>query len=157
MVTKGKSMTSMSSVQDFLNQKKIAVVGVSRNKRKFGRVIYKELKNKGYQVIPVNSHIDMIDDEPCYPGLKYLPGPVDSVVLVIPPAETEKVIHDAIAQNIRHIWMQYGSESKKAVRICEEKGINLVHGECILMFAEPVGFFHKLHRWLWKLLGKLPQ
>jgi hypothetical protein len=53
--------------------------------------------------------------------------------------------------------MQQGAESKEAIRFCEDNNIAVVHGECILMFAEPLAFGHRLHRWIWKLLGRLPK
>jgi hypothetical protein len=53
--------------------------------------------------------------------------------------------------------MQPGSESAAAIRSCEENNLQVVHGECILMFAEPAAFFHRAHRWIWRMLGKLPR
>jgi hypothetical protein len=35
--------------------------------------------------------------------------------------------------------------------------VEVVHGQCILMFTEPVGSFHKFHRWIWKVLRKIPE
>ncbi len=78
-------------------------------------------------------------------------------MLVVPPAETEKVVHEAAEVGIRRVWMQQGAESGVAIRFCEEHGIDVVHGECILMFAEPAEFYHRMHRWVWGLLGKLPE
>jgi predicted CoA-binding protein len=88
--------------------------------------------------------------------LSVLPEPVGGVLIVVPPAETEKVVRDAAQVGIRRVWMQQGAESETAIRFCEENGISAVHGECILMFAQPAGF-HRLHRWVWGLLGKLPR
>ena len=34
---------------------------------------------------------------------------------------------------------------------------SVVHGECLLMFAEPAGLIHRAHRWVWGAIGKLPQ
>ena len=75
----------------------------------------------------------------------------------MPPAQTEKVVRDAAAAGIRRAWMQQGSESESAIRLCEENGVSVVHGECILMFAEPAAFYHRGHRWMWGVLGKLPR
>jgi len=75
----------------------------------------------------------------------------------VPPAETEQVVQEAAAAGIRRVWMQQGAESEAAIRFCEEHGMSVVHGECILMFAQPVDSVHRLHRWIWRLLGKLPQ
>lgn len=150
-------MTSKAAVKDFLNQKTLAVVGVSRNGQKFGNTAYKELKAKGYRVIPINPQAEMIEGDPCYPSLGALPDPVDGVLIVVPPAETEKVVREAAAAGIPRVWMQQGAESQAAIQFCEEQGVSAVHGECILMFAEPTAFGHRLHRWVWGLLGKLPQ
>jgi len=73
------------------------------------------------------------------------------------PAQAEQVVRDAAAAGIRRVWLQQGAESATAIRFCEEHGISAVHGECILMFAEPAAFSHRAHRWVWKLLGKLPR
>lgn len=86
-----------------------------------------------------------------------MPEPVDGVFISVPPAETERVVEEAAVAGIRRVWMQQGAESPPAVRFCEENGIQAVHGECILMFAEPTAFYHRLHRWVWKILGKLPR
>jgi hypothetical protein len=43
------------------------------------------------------------------------------------------------------------------LRACEQLGLDVVHGQCILMFAEPVASLHKFHRWIWKIVGKIPQ
>ncbi len=150
-------MTSKAAVETFLAQKNLAVVGVSRNKSKFGTMAYTALKNKGYRVFAVNPHATEIEGDPCYPSLKALPEPVGGALIVLPAQATEAVVRDAAEAGIPHLWIQQGSESTAALHFCEEQGLETIHGECILMFAEPVGFGHRLHRWVWGLLGKLPQ
>jgi predicted CoA-binding protein len=150
-------MTSKAAVQDFLAQRTLAVVGASRDGKKFGNKVYKDLIRKGYQTYPVNPNAEEIEGQPCYPNLSALPEAVDGVVFVVPPAETEKVVHEAAEVGIARVWMQQGSESVEAIRFCEEKGISVVSGECILMFAEPAEFYHRMHRWVWAVMGKLPE
>ena len=150
-------MVSRKAIDNFLAQKKYAVIGVSRSGTKFGNTIYKELKAKGYGLYPVNAHTEKINKETCYPDLKSLPEKVDGIITVIPPVETEKIVHDAASLGINQIWMQQGSESEKAIRFCQDNKMNIIHGECILMFAEPVSILHRIHRWVWGLIGKLPR
>jgi len=150
-------MSRKNDVDNFLTQKTMAVVGVSRGGKKFGNAILKDLKQKGYRVFPINPHAESIDGERSYPDLSALPERPDGVITVVPPAVTEKVVEEAHAAGIKRIWMQQGSESDAAIRYCQDKGITVVDGECILMFAEPAAFYHRFHRWVWKLLGKLPQ
>ncbi|GAB4539979.1 MAG: CoA-binding protein [Anaerolineae bacterium] len=149
-------MTSKAAVQDFLAQRTLAVVGASRDDKKFGNKVYKDLIRKGYQTYPVNPHAGEIEGQPCYPDLKSLPELVDGVVFVVPPAQTEQMVREAAGLGIVRVWMQQGSESEEAIRFAEEQGMSVVAGECILMFAEPAEFYHRLHRWVWGLLGRLP-
>ena len=149
-------MTNKSAVDEFLNQKTLAVIGASRSGKKFGNGAARELRKKGYRVIPVNPEAETIDGERCYSSLSDLPEQVGGLLIVVPPSETEKVVKEASGAGIRNIWMQQGAESETAIEYCKQQEISVVHGECILMFAQPSGV-HKFHHWLWGLFGKLPR
>ncbi|MBE0572094.1 MAG: CoA-binding protein [Ignavibacteriaceae bacterium] len=149
-------MNSKKLVEDFIAQKKIAVVGVSRKKTKFGNAIFKELKQKNYDVFPINPHIAVFEGDACYPDLLSLPEKVDAVIINVPPAQTEKVVREAKQAGINKVWLQQGSQSETAVKFCEENGIDCVSNECILMFTQPSAFIHRAHKWIWGVLGKLP-
>jgi len=149
-------MNSKKTVEEFLFQKKIAVVGVSRQKTKFGNAIYKELKQKGYHVFPINPYTTTFEGDACYPDLLSLPEKVDAVIINVPPAQTEKVVREAKQAGINKVWLQQGSQSEVAIKFCEENGIDCVSNECILMFAQPSAFIHRAHRWIWGVLGKIP-
>ena len=149
-------MTSKKLINEFLSERNIAVVGVSRSGKKFGYTLFKDLKTKGYNVYPVNPNAALIDNEKCYPSLLALRGKVNAAVLVVPPFATKEVVKDAYSAGIKKIWMQLGSESEEAVIYCREMKIDVIKNECVLMFAEPAAFFHKAHRWVNGLVGKLP-
>lgn len=149
-------MTTMASITKFLNQKTLAVVGVSRSEKKFSYRLYRSLKGKGYQLFAVNPNTDRIDGESCFGNIQSLPQQVSGVVIIVPPNQTEKVVKDAAAAGINHIWIQQGAESKEAIDFCKHSGINVIHNQCILMFTDPT-FPHKFHRYVWKALGKLPK
>jgi hypothetical protein len=150
-------MVKKATVDAFLAEKSLAVVGASKNRRKFGNIVLRDLSRKGYRVFPVNPNAGEVEGMTCYPDLPSLPEKVGGAVLVVPPSATETVVREAQPAGIRKIWMQQGSESAEAIRYCEEHGIEVVSGHCIMMFTEPVNSVHKVHRWLWKLLGKMPR
>ena len=149
-------MTTKKVVEEFLAQKNIAVVGVSRKKTKFGNAIYRELKQKGYNVFAVNPNMSEFEGDICYSDLLSIPEKVYAVVINVPPVQTEKVVMEANEAGIRKVWLQQGSQSDEAINYCEENGIDLVSNECILMFAQPSAFIHRAHKWVWGVLGKLP-
>jgi hypothetical protein len=71
--------------------------------------------------------------------------------------QTEKVVMEANEAGIKKVWLQQGSQSDEAINYCEENEIDFVSNECILMFAQPSAFIHRAHKWVWGVLGKLPQ
>jgi len=149
-------MTLKKLVEEFLSEKNIAVVGASKSNKKFGNIVYRDLKQKGYNVYPVNPNADFIDKDKCYPNLLALQGKAGAAILIVKPASAEEIVKDAFSAGIKKIWLQQGSESDRAISYCNEKGIDVIFNECILMFAEPSAFFHKVHRWINGILGKLP-
>jgi uncharacterized protein len=149
-------MTSKAAVQDFVSQKTLAIVGVSRSGTKFGNSAYRELKAKGYKVYAIHPEAETLEGDPAFKDFSALPEKVDGVVIVVKPAQTEKVVRDAAQAGIRRVWMQQGSESEAAVQYCKDNGLAEVHGECIMMYGVGTGM-HGFHGKLWKWLGKAPK
>lgn len=145
------------SIKSFIQLKNIAVIGVSRTGKGFGAAVYNHLKNNGYTVFAVNRIGGFSNNIKLYTSLFKIDHPIDGIITIVPPAETEDVIRVAFDLNITNVWMQQGSSSKDAINFCKEKGINFVSDECILMFAEPVRSIHKIHKWINKLVGKYPR
>ncbi len=150
-------MNTRRDVQDFLAQKTLAIVGISRNPQAFSTKTFKELVQKGYKMIPVNPNAENIEGLRCYPSVRKLPEKAGGVLIFTPPSETEKVAREAAAAGIRRIWIQQGAQSEGALRFCRENDLPAVSGQCILMFAEPVASFHGFHRWVKGLFGGLPK
>jgi len=148
-------MSKKDLINKFLLSSGIAVVGVSRNNKKFGYTVFREMKKKGFQVIPVNPNVAEMDGEVFYPSVDDIPVELNAILTVVPPEGTEKIIKELKRKDVRIIWMQSGSESEAAVELCREAGIEFITGECILMFAKPEGF-HNIHRFFMKIFGKLP-
>ena len=148
-------MISMHAIDVFLAQEVLALAGVSRSGKKFGNKVLEDLTRKGYEILPVHPQTTEIGGVPCYPSLADLPSKVGGLVLVVPPQQTERLVREAHETKITRVWMQPGAESDDAIDFCRESGIEAIHGECIMMHADPRGI-HKAHRWLRGALGKLP-
>jgi hypothetical protein len=143
------------NVEDFINCKNIAVVGVSRNDKKFGNLAYKELKERGYQVYAVNPAMKEFQGEPCYPDLSALQGKVDAVLLTVHAEQGQAVLEEASRVGIKNVWIQQQADTPALLESGRQLGLNLVSGKCILMYAPPVRSFHKFHRTINMVFGKL--
>ena len=144
-------------IDSFFEQKKFAIAGVSRNKKKFGGLIYKQMKEKGYDVIPINPNIEEINGDTCYKDVASIPDDYDKLFITTPSSKTEGIVNQAVEKGIKNIWIQQKSDTPKALEIARNSNINLIHGKCIFMFADPVSSIHKFHRGLTKVFGKYPK
>ena len=151
-------------VQDFLAQKKIAVVGVSDQRDTGCNLAYKKFKENGYQVYAVNPRITLYDGATCYPDIKSIPKKPDAVFILASPKVTAHIVQQCVDLGIRRVWMHcmmgtrpglaagMTSVSKDAVRLCHENGIEVIPGGCPNQFLKP-DFGHALMRMMWRTLG----
>ena len=120
-------------VKDFLKQKRFAVVGSFRNESKYAYRILKTLKEKGYEVYPVNPSLGEVDGLTCYPSVKDIPDSVDVVDIVTPPQITEKIVRECKEKGITKVWIQPGAESKTVIEFCKDNNIEVIYNLCIMM------------------------
>jgi predicted CoA-binding protein len=149
-------MVTLQSIQDFLNQKNIALAGISREKRKFGNAIFKELHEKGYNIYPVHPNLDEYMGVKCYHNLESLPKEVTALIINTKNESTVRLLEEADKKGIHHVWLGQGSASKETIEASTKYNGNIISGQCILMHAAPVHGIHGFHRWLKKNFGKFP-
>ena len=151
-------------VQDFLAQKKIAVVGVSDKRDTGCNLAYNKFKDNGYQVFPVNPRISEFAGAPCYPDLKSIPQKPEAVFILASPKVTENIVQQCVELGVKHVWMHcmmgtkpglaqgMTSVSQDAVRVCRENDIQVIPGACPNQFLKP-DFGHAMMRGLWGMFG----
>ena len=121
-------------IKKFLNKTNIFVVaGASRDPKKYGYQVYKDLKEAGYKVYPVNPNADKILGDKCYLDLGDLPVKPDVVDVVVPPKVTVEIVKTCKRLGITKVWMQPGSESETAIKFCDRHGIDVVYGVCVMI------------------------
>jgi len=122
--------------------KKIAVVGASKNPRKYGNIIVKDLKSKGFEVYPVNPKYDEIEGLKCYKSVKDLPKDVDVIVFVLPPQIGLQVAKEAIDAGFKRLWFQPGAESEEIKEFLSQKNVEYSFNRCIMVqTSEKRGLF----------------
>ncbi len=126
-------------VDDFIAQATFAVIGVSHDRLKFGNIVYRDLRDKGYRVLAVHPNHNTVEGDPCYPNLAALPERVAGIVVVVPPHATEQIVREADALGIKRVWLQPGAESAAAIQYCNEHGLAVIYAECVMVWAPPRG------------------
>jgi len=149
-------MVTRKQIEEFLGSEPIAMAGVSRNPKKFGFAAFRELKEKGMNVIPVNPYPEEIHGCTVYKDIMSLPDNVRGLIVMTGKNQTASVIRDAKTKGIKQIWIQQMAESKEALKELEGSGINYITKECILMHYKPHSI-HKFHAGLRKFFGRFPK
>ena len=151
-------------VQDFLAQKKIAVVGVSDKRDTGCNLAYKKFKENGYQVFGVNPRISTYEGDAVYADLKSIPEKPDAVFILASPKVTDQIVQQCVDLGIKHVWMHcmmgtkpglaagMTSVSREAVEKCNANGITVIPGSCPNQFLHP-DFGHKMMRGMWRMFG----
>jgi predicted CoA-binding protein len=134
---------------EFLTHKRIAVTGVSRSPKDHGaNVVYKRLRERGYDVVAINPHAEEVEGDHCFPDLASVPGGVEGVVIGTSPANAESTMREAVALHIDRVWMHRGpgagSVSAEATRYGREHGVVVIDGGCPLMFDPTADTGHKM-------------
>ncbi len=111
----------------------VAVVGATDNPSKYGSVIYRDLKRKGYTVCPVNPNRAKVDGDRAYPSLAELPDAPSIVNIVVPPSVTMLVLEESLDLGFINVWLQPGAESPQAIAFLQENDFNYLANACIMI------------------------
>ena len=152
---------ALNTIESFLAQKRIAIVGISRDPHNIGASLFEEFRRHGYEVFPVNPNTAGILGQRCFARLQEIQPPPDGAVLLTSPTVTSSVVHDCLEAGVKRVWMHrgggQGAVSAEAVEFCRNNGMEVVPGQCPFMFLAPVRHVHRFHRLLFKLSGKYPR
>ena len=147
---------------EFLAGRRIAVTGVSRNPSGHGsNVVYRRLRDRGYQVFAVNPNADEVEGDRAYHALADIPGGVDGVVIATRPETAEETVRECAELGIPRVWMHRGpgagSVSKEAAAWGREHGIAVIDGGCPCMFSPTADPGHRVMRAIFTLTGNVPR
>ncbi len=147
---------------EFLNHKRVAVTGVSRTPGSHGsNIVYKRLRERGYDVFAVNPNADEVEGDRAYHDLHSIPGGVEAVVIGTRPQLADETMHECAEIGIKHVWMHHGpgagSVSETATAYGREHGITVIDGGCPCMFGPTADFGHKTMRLVLSLSGNVPK
>jgi predicted CoA-binding protein len=151
------------AVTEFLSQKRVAVTGVSRKPKDHGsNVVYKRLRDRGYQVFAVNPNADEVEGDPCYHDLKSVPAGMDWVVIGTRPETADATMRECVDLGIKRVWMHApafgrGSVSVDATTYGRQHGVTVIDGGCPCMYAPTADPAHKVMLTLGKITHKVPK
>lgn len=154
-------MTDLDTIERFLEGKRIALVGVSSQPADFSRMLFRELRSRGYDMVPVRPGLSSVDEVAAYARVQDIPGTLDGAILMTSPDVTQKVVRDCCEAHVPRVWMHRavgkGAVSEEGVRFCREHGMEVIAGECPFMFLPNAGSVHSTHAAWRRAIGTYPR
>ncbi len=155
-------MKIKDAASEFLSRRRIAVTGVSRAPKDHGsNVVYKRLRDRGYEVFAVNPNTEIVEGDRSYVDLSSIPGGVEAVVIATSPQHAEETMRECAELGIEHVWMHRGpgagSVSPQAASFGRAHGISVIDGGCPCMFGPTADIGHKAMRLALTLSGNVPR
>lgn len=145
-------------IRRFLAERRMALVGLSRDPRDFSRGLLRELLARGYDVVPVNPHLPEVEARPCHPRVQEIWPPVKAALLLTPPYLTAHVVRDCAEAGVEMVWMHrgagVGAVSAEAAAFCRARGIEVVEGACPYMYLPHAGLVHRIHGLVRRLFAR---
>lgn len=150
------------AASEFLAHQRVAVTGVSRTPGSHGsNVVYKRLRERGYQVFAVNPNATEVEGDRAYHDLRSIPDGVEAVVIGTRPDRAEETMRECAELGVEHVWMHRGpgggSVSQAATAYGRERGITVIDGGCPCMFGRTADRGHKAMRVMFALTGNVPR
>ena len=119
--------------------RRVAVIGASNDRSKFGNRAVRAFVRQGYDVVPVNPHEPVVEGLRAYASVVDVPGPIDMATFYVPPDVGLTVIDDIAGKQIAEVWLNPGSESAALVARARALGIEPIEACSILAIGESPG------------------
>ncbi len=112
----------------------IAVVGISDKPERDSYRVAKYLKEKGYEILPVNPAIEQWEGIRSYKSLQEIPGEkkVDIIDIFRKSDVVLPIVQEALKIHPRTIWMQEGVVNEEAAQLAKKNSLLVVMDRCMM-------------------------
>lgn len=141
----------IKNLTKLFNPDSIAVVGASRDEKKIGHVVLKNIVNSGFrgQIFPINPKTDTVAGLACFADYKSLPITPDLAILAVPAElamELLKEVGDKGTKNVvilsagfKEIGLAGEKLEKKLAAIAGKYGLHILGPNCLGFLNTTVG------------------
>lgn len=115
---------------------KVAIIGASGDRHKYGNKALRSYKAAGHDVYPVNPNETEVEGHKTYPSATDIPERIDQALLYVPPSVGINVL-DSIAQaGIIHVYVNPGAGNPELLARGRELGLNMIEDCAIIAIGD---------------------
>jgi len=107
-----------------MSQRNVAVIGASRDRRKYGNKSVRAHQQQGWHVFPIHPRETEIEGLPVYASVRDVPARIDRVSLYLPPSAGLTVLPDIAQVRPAEFFVNPGAESADLIEEARRLGLD---------------------------------
>ena len=120
---------------------RVAVIGASRDRSKFGNTAVRAYLARGYEVFPIHPTETRIEGLRAYRSVLDVPGDLDRITVYVPPTVGMQLLQEIARKRAIEVWFNPGAANELLLKQAEALGIPAVHGCSIVDIGLSPGDF----------------
>jgi predicted CoA-binding protein len=112
--------------------RRVAVVGASNQRTKFGNKALRAFVAEGHTVFPINPREKVVEGVRAYASVLDVPEPIDMATLYVQPEVAHQLLDELEQKQIPEIWVNPGAESDALLADARKRGLNVI-AACSIM------------------------
>jgi uncharacterized protein len=153
-------MTTRAQIDRFLAGHRIGFAGLSTDPADFSRTIFRELEARGYDIVPIHPTAAEIAGRTAYANVYDVPGKLDGVLIMTPRSATAGIVAQCMTASVPRVWMHRGvgagAVDHHVATYARSRGLDVIEGECPMMFLSPTAAIHQAHAAVRHAFGHYP-
>ncbi len=106
--------------------RRVAVVGASRDRAKFGNKAVRAFAAEGHTVFPITPHADDVEGLRAYRSVLDVPGAIDMVTVYVPPPVVMRLFDEFAAKQIPEIWLNPGADTDEVLAEARRRNLPVI-------------------------------
>jgi predicted CoA-binding protein len=116
--------------------KTVAIIGASRNRRKFGNKALRAFEHKGYRVLAINPNEREVEGHRTFASVLDVPDQIDMATVYVPADVGVRVMDELANKGIAEVWLNPGADDEDVVARAKKLGLNVVQACSIIAIGE---------------------
>ena len=109
-----------------MDKKRIAIIGASQDRKKYGNIAVRAYVKQGYEVYPVTPKADEVEGLKAYPSIRDIPVDLDAASLYVPPKVGIQLLDEIAEREVKELFVNPGAESDELLEKARALGLNAI-------------------------------
>ena len=116
--------------------KRVAIIGASNDRNKYGNKALRAFERQGYAVIPINPNESTVEGHKTFASVLDVPGPIDMATVYIHADAGVRVMEQLAKKGVGEVWLNPGADDDVVVDRARALGLQVIQACSIIGIGE---------------------